>query len=212
MIGRKKIKFPSSVNISVASFTPTPSLPFCNRKIIVNGPLGSLELPIFPYVDVKIKSPEQIYQESVASGLSDPDEPVPNHSEALVVVEDPSDRKQKMMWGTSRSLLNSMIEGVTEAFTIPIRLVGVGFRATYVKEDNSLVMKLGYANNIVMTVPDGVEVNVPQPQRLLLRGIDKAKVTQFAAMIRSWRKPEPYNLKGVFVGDETIKKKEGKKR
>ena len=63
-----------------------------------------------------------------------------------------------------------------------------------------------------MEIPDGVKVTVPAPQRVLLQGVDKQKISQFAANIRKFRKPEPYNQKGIFVGDETIKKKEGKKR
>jgi large subunit ribosomal protein L6 len=63
-----------------------------------------------------------------------------------------------------------------------------------------------------MDIPDGVKVSIPAPQRILLQGVDKHKITQFAANIRKYRKPEPYNQKGIFVGNETIKKKEGKKR
>ncbi len=74
------------------------------------------------------------------------------------------------------------------------------------------MLRLGYCNPIVLDIPEGVQVSVPAPQRILLQGIDLPKVTQFAANIRKHRPPEPYNQKGVFVGDETIKKKEGKKR
>ncbi len=73
-------------------------------------------------------------------------------------------------------------------------------------------MRLGYAHPVVLEIPEGVKVTIPAPQRVLLQGIDKQVMTQFAASIRKWRKPEPYNQKGIFVGDETIKKKEGKKR
>ena len=75
-----------------------------------------------------------------------------------------------------------------------------------------LSMRLGFAHPVVMEIPAGVKVSIPAPQRVLLQGIDKQVLTQFAASIRNWRKPEPYNQKGIFVGDETIKKKEGKKR
>jgi large subunit ribosomal protein L6 len=79
-------------------------------------------------------------------------------------------------------------------------------------EDSKLVLRLGYAHPIILDIPEGVTVSTPTPQKILLKGIDKPVLTQFAANIRKWRKPEPYNQKGVFVGDETIKKKEGKKR
>ncbi|KAI8615074.1 ribosomal protein L6, alpha-beta domain-containing protein [Chytriomyces sp. MP71] len=103
-----------------------------------------------------------------------------------------------------------MVVGVTEGFTIPVKLVGVGYRAAL--EGSTVTLKLGHSHPIVVAVPEGVEVNVPAPQRLILRGIDLQVVSQFAANIRKHRPPEPYNQKGVFVGDETIKKKEGKKR
>lgn len=73
-------------------------------------------------------------------------------------------------------------------------------------------MRVGFANTIELDIPENIGVSCPAPQRILLTGCDLQKVTQFAANIRKWRKPEPYNQKGIFVGDETIKKKEGKKR
>ena len=79
-------------------------------------------------------------------------------------------------------------------------------------EEGKVVLKLGFAHPIIMDIPEGVNVSIPAPQRILLQGIDKHSLTQFAANIRKHRKPEPYNQKGIFVGDETIKKKEGKKR
>jgi large subunit ribosomal protein L6 len=79
-------------------------------------------------------------------------------------------------------------------------------------EEGKLSLKLGFADPVIMDIPEGVKVSIPAPQRILLQGIDKQKITQYAAVIRKYRKPEPYNQKGIFVGDETIKKKEGKKR
>ncbi|KAJ3294772.1 hypothetical protein HK104_003312 [Borealophlyctis nickersoniae] len=127
-----------------------------------------------------------------------------------VTVDSPEDRKQRAMWGTTRALLENMVEGVTEGYTLPIRFEGVGYRALF--EEGKLSLKLGYSHPILLDIPEGVEVTIPVPTRVILQGNDKAKVTGFAADIRRWRKPEPYNQKGVFVGDETIKKKEGKKR
>jgi large subunit ribosomal protein L6 len=79
-------------------------------------------------------------------------------------------------------------------------------------ENGQLVMRLGFSHPVIMDIPDGIQLTIPAPQRIILQGIDKQKLTQFAAQIRKWRPPEPYNQKGIFVGDETIKKKEGKKR
>lgn len=79
-------------------------------------------------------------------------------------------------------------------------------------DNDKLSLRLGFSHPVIMDIPQGVNVTIPAPQRVILQGIDKQVITQFAASIRKWRKPEPYNQKGIFVGDETIKKKEGKKR
>ncbi len=79
-------------------------------------------------------------------------------------------------------------------------------------DQGKLSLRLGFSHPVIMDIPQGVNVTIPAPQRVILQGIDKQVITQFAASIRKWRKPEPYNQKGIFVGDETIKKKEGKKR
>lgn len=91
-----------------------------------------------------------------------------------------------------------------------LRIVGVGYRANL--EDDRLVLRLGYSHDVVLPIPRGVNASLPMPTKVVLRGIDWHRVTQFAALIRSKRKPEPYNCKGIFVGDETIVKKEGKKK
>jgi large subunit ribosomal protein L6 len=103
-----------------------------------------------------------------------------------------------------------MIEGVSDGYTLPIRIVGIGYRAYM--ENGKLGLKVGFCHPIILDVPKDIQVSIPVPQRILLSGNDLQVVTQFAANIRKWRKPEPYNQKGIFVGDETIKKKEGKKR
>jgi large subunit ribosomal protein L6 len=116
-----------------------------------------------------------------------------------------------------RAHLQNYITGVSEGHICILRLVGVGYRATI---ENSATMKkpeypgqqfvslkLGYAHPIEMPVPLGVKASVPQPTRILLEGTDKSVVTQFAAEIREWRKPEPYKGKGIFVNDETIRLK-----
>ena len=119
--------------------------------------------------------------------------------------------------GTMRAHLQNCIAGVSEGHICILRLVGVGYRATI--EDSAITkkaeypgqqfvsLKLGYAHPIEMPVPLGVKASVPQPSRILLEGTDKSVVTQFAAEIREWRKPEPYKGKGIFVNDETIRLK-----
>ena len=116
-----------------------------------------------------------------------------------------------------RAHLQNFILGVSEGHSCVLRLVGVGFRATI---ENSAItkqpefagqqfvsLKLGYAHPIEMPIPLGVKASVPQPTRILLEGNEKQRVTQFAAEIRKWRKPEPYKGKGIFVNNETIKLK-----
>ncbi|KAI9349876.1 ribosomal protein L6, alpha-beta domain-containing protein [Zopfochytrium polystomum] len=175
--------------------------------VAVSGPLGALQLPLPEFARVTITPPNP------TSGAPEPI--------LRVAVANPKDKQQRSMWGTLRTLIGNMVDGVTDGYTVPVKLVGVGYRATLEmpgKGDDAkgalprLSLKLGHSHPIVLTVPEGVVAKVPAPQRIVLQGIDLNKVTQFAADIRKWRPPEPYNQKGVFVGDETIKKKEGKKR
>lgn len=122
--------------------------------------------------------------------------------------------------GTVRAYLQNHILGVSEGHTAILRLVGVGYRATV---ENSAVtkkpdyegqkfvsLKVGYSHPIELGVPQGVKASCPQPTRILLEGIEKEVVKQFAAEIREWRKPEPYKGKGIFVNDETIRLKSKK--
>jgi large subunit ribosomal protein L6 len=132
------------------------------------------------------------------------------NNQIRVAVMNQNEKEQKQMWGTTGKLIQNCIKGLEEGFTLPLRMVGVGYRALI--EDGKLSLKIGVSHPVLMEIPKGVTVNVPAPQRIILEGDDWYTVTQFAANIRKMRKPEAYNQKGIFVGDETIKKKEGKKR
>ena len=124
------------------------------------------------------------------------------------------------MWGTTRAYLQNHVMGVSEGHITTLRLVGVGFRATI--ENSALTvspefegqtfvnLKVGYSHPIELPVPYGVKASTPQPTRIMLEGIEKEVVKQFAANIRKWRKPEPYKGKGIFVDGETIKLKSKK--
>lgn len=132
------------------------------------------------------------------------------------------------MWGTTRTLLSNAIVGQTTGYTIPIYLIGVGYRAAMeeiptitsnaskAKDPSApthrLSLKLGFTRIIQIPIPPAIKVTVPSPTIINLFGTDKRKVGQFAADIRMWRPPEPYKGKGVFVGDEKIKMKVGKKK
>lgn len=122
--------------------------------------------------------------------------------------------------GTVRAYLQNHILGVSEGHTAILRLVGVGYRATIEKtattvqseyEGQQFVnLKVGYSHPVELGIPKGVKASTPQPTRILLEGAEKEVVMSFAAKIRSWRVPEPYKGKGIFVNDETIKLKSKK--
>jgi large subunit ribosomal protein L6 len=122
--------------------------------------------------------------------------------------------------GTTRAHLQNYILGVSEGHICILSLVGVGYRATVEPTATTVVpeypgqqfvsLKVGYSHPIELGIPQGVKASTPQPTRILLEGIDKEVVTQFAAEIREWRKPEPYKGKGIFVNGETIRLKNKK--
>lgn len=156
---------------------------------------------------------------------------------ASLSILDREQRKQREMWGmsaltmslvrflcmsltlpgTTRAYLNNHILGVSEGHTAILRLVGVGFRATIEPSAVSVQpeypgqqfvsLKVGYSHPIELGVPLGMKASTPQPTRILLEGVEKEVVNQFAAKIRKWRVPEPYKGKGIFVNGETIKLK-----
>ncbi|CAO3574241.1 unnamed protein product [Mortierella alpina] len=146
--------------------------------------------------------------------------PADSHSTTLHIkgpLGDPgcSIKEQRAMWGTTRALIANAITGVTEGYTVPVRLVGVGYRATLEDGANNrkkLSMKLGYSHQVEIEIPEGVQCSTPLPNKIMLQGNDIQKVKEFAFKIRKWRPPEPYNQKGIFVGDETIAKKTSKKK
>ncbi|EGF77979.1 hypothetical protein BATDEDRAFT_91094 [Batrachochytrium dendrobatidis JAM81] len=233
-IGAKPIKCPAQVTFSLDPYTPTQSFPDCNTMITVKGPKGQLSMPIKPYVSITL--PSITSNTTKQTDFADDDNLYDNlkskSANALltVAVDTYTDKRQRAMWGTTRNLIQNMVIGVTDGYMIPVRLVGVGYRAqldavtagksspsqnrapSAPEDGNQLVVRLGYPHPVIFHVNDTVQVSVPAPQRIILQGIDLHAVTAFAANIRKWRKPEPYNQKGVFVGDETIKKKDGKKR
>ncbi|KAF9909280.1 hypothetical protein BX616_011238 [Lobosporangium transversale] len=202
-IGKQVLPFGTDV---VLTHDPTPILnprvpaDLHSTTLHIKGPLGEHVLPIKPYVNLKFE------QEQGDSLLS-------------ITVQDPEIKEQRAMWGTTRALIANAITGVSEGYTVPIRLVGVGYRATV--EDNKeaaggskekLSMKLGYSHSVEVDIPEGIQCSTPLPNKIVLQGNDIQKVKEFAFKIRKWRPPEPYNQKGIFVGDETIAKKTSKKK
>tara|TARA_S200000501_G_C20847814_1_gene754405 strand:+ start:451 stop:984 length:534 start_codon:yes stop_codon:yes gene_type:complete len=118
--------------------------------------------------------------------------------------------KSKAMWGTVRSLLNNMVIGVSEGFEKKLLLNGVGFRAQ-AKGDN-LTLSLGFSHQIIHKMPEGVNCETPSQTEILIKGIDRQKVGQVAAEVRSYRVPEPYKGKGVRYENEVVVMKETKKK
>ena len=128
---------------------------------------------------------------------------------AEVLVQRPSEiKKHKALHGLTRTLLNNMILGVTEGFKKELEINGVGYRAQM--QGKTLVMNLGYSHNVEMNAPEGVTIEVPNPNSIIISGSDNQVVGQFAAEVREKRPPEPYKGKGIKYIDERIIRKEGK--
>ena len=114
------------------------------------------------------------------------------------------------MWGMSRTMVANLIEGVTNGFKKELELRGVGYRAQ--AQGTKLTMQLGFSHDVVYEAPEGIKIAAPKPTQIVIEGIDKQKVGQVAAEIRSYRKPEPYKGKGVRYVGEYVRQKEGKKK
>ncbi len=153
------------------------------NKITVKGPKGTLERVLVPEMDVKIENGE-------------------------VVVTRPNDLKRnKSLHGLTRTLIRNMVVGVTEGYEKKLEVNGVGYKA--VKEGKKLTLSLGYSHPIEMVDPEGIETKV-DGNTIIVSGINKEAVGQYAAEIREKRKPEPYKGKGIKYADEVIRRKVGK--
>ena len=128
---------------------------------------------------------------------------------AEVIVTRPSDSNEdKSLHGLTRTLISNMVTGVTSCFTKELEVNGVGYRVA--KQGKDLVMNLGYSHQVIMPEIDGITIEVPNPNKIVVIGPDKQKVGQFAAEIREKRPPEPYKGKGIKYVDEVIRRKVGK--
>ena len=128
---------------------------------------------------------------------------------AVATVSRPNEEKlNKSLHGLSRTLLNNMVVGVTTGYSKELEINGVGYRAA--KEGKKLVLNIGYSHPVTMEENDDIAIEVPTPNKVIVSGIDKQKVGQFAAELRGKRPPEPYKGKGIKYSTETIRRKEGK--
>jgi large subunit ribosomal protein L6 len=118
--------------------------------------------------------------------------------------------RARAMWGTYRSLIANVMEGVTKGFERRLEITGVGYRAAL--QGKNLQVQLGYSHDIVYPIPEGITIAVPKPTEIVVTGVDGQKVGHVAAEIRAFRKPEPYKGKGVKYAGEYIFRKEGKKK
>jgi large subunit ribosomal protein L6 len=154
--------------------------------LTVKGRLGELRLPITDDVDAKVDGG------------------------AIAVSPRNDTRKARAMWGTTRANIANMVKGVTEGFTKNLEIEGVGFKAAV--EGKDLVLALGFSHPVRYPIPQGITIKCDKPTSVSISGADVQRVGQVAAEIRAWKKPEPYKGKGIRYSDETIVRKEGKKK
>ena len=127
----------------------------------------------------------------------------------VLTVERPDDEHlHKSLHGLTRTLINNMVVGVSEGFSKTLEVNGVGYRAA--KEGKNLVLNVGYSHQVIMPETEDIQIDVPNPNQIIIKGIDKQKVGQFAAEVRGKRPPEPYKGKGIKYDYEVIRRKEGK--
>jgi len=155
-----------------------------NNFVEVKGPKGQLSQQISPEMVIKIE-------------------------DGVLNVARPSEiKKHKSLHGLSRTLISNMIVGVTEGYSKTLDIIGTGYRAA--KNGNKLVLTLGYSHPIELEDPNGIEVEVPANNKIIVKGIDKQIVGNYAAKIRDFRKPEPYKGKGIKYSNEIVRRKVGK--
>lgn len=152
---------------------------------------------------VTVKGPKGELQEQISKLLK-----VEVSDGTLTVTRASDDKTHRSQHGLARTLINNMVVGVTNGFEKKLQLVGVGYRAE--KQGKKLVMNLGYSHPVIMEDPDGITTECPSATDIVVKGIDKAFVGNYAANIRKWREPEPYKGKGIKYVDEVIRRKEGK--
>jgi len=156
------------------------------RTITVEGPLGRLFMEFRPEMTVAYDQ----------------------NAKAVVVTRRSEERFVRALHGLTRALIGNMIVGVTEGFEKRLEIVGVGYIATV--QNNVLQLRVGYADELQKKIPEGLNVTCPDQQHILIKGIDKQKVGQFAAEVRALRKPEPYKGKGIRYEGEVVRRKQGK--
>ena len=152
---------------------------------------------------VKVKGPKGELQQQIHKDIK------LDIKDGVINVARPDDsREHRSQHGLARTLINNMIEGVTNGYEKKLILVGVGYSVQ--KQGNKLVLRLGFSHPIEMEDPEGITTEAPDANTIIVKGIDKAQVGNYTANIRAWREPEPYKGKGILYDGEVVHKKEGK--
>lgn len=128
----------------------------------------------------------------------------------IVVKPRSTSKRARMAWGTSRALVNNLVVGVSDGFTKTLEITGVGYRAAV--QGKTLNLQLGFSHEVNFPIPEGITINCEGQTTIVISGADKQAVGEVAAVIRSYRKPEPYKGKGIKYAGEQIIRKEGKKK
>ncbi len=155
-----------------------------NNYALVRGPKGQLEQQLPKKITIEVEGTE------------------------INVSRKSEEKEYRSLHGLTRTLLNNMVTGVTEGYQKTLEIVGVGYRAQ--KQGNKLVLNVGLSHPVEMEDPEGIETSVEGTNKIIVKGIDKQQVGNYAAIIRDWRRPEPYKGKGIKYSDEVVRRKAGK--
>lgn len=171
-------------------------------KLPINIP-GGVTITVVDDNTVNVKGPKGELSEKISSEMQ------LSIEDGVLTVKRPSDQKEhRALHGLSRSLINNMVVGVTSGYQKNLDIVGVGYRAQM--QGTKLVLNVGYSHPVEFDAPQGISFEVPNPNRVSVKGIDKQRVGQLAADIRKIRPPEPYKGKGIKYENEYVRRKEGK--
>ena len=176
----------SRIGQSPISFSDEVEVSLDEKNLKVKGPKGELFLEISKKINVDIEN------------------------KVIKVVNNDNSKQGKAVWGTTRSLINNMVVGVTKGFSKNMEIVGVGYRGSL--NGKVLTLNLGLSHTVEMNIPEGIEIKMDGNTKFSISGVDKQKIGQFASVVRSKRPPEPFKGKGLRYADEFVVRKEGKKK